>query len=587
MRVALRAAASLLLAVALPLLAASAAFAADPTPTPTESRIVQYTGVSTYTDTTDGSVGTAQTSATIDCSQLPCVLTALSGINQDAFSYDSLGGGGPVVVIKGAVDVQRAPAGDVCSSYYIGAGRLALSPGPTPGTLHLIRTTATSDNNNCPGSITEWDGLNIMGDLTAQSGQFCLVDGDCPTATPTPTPSATAATVPASGSAPRIVTPHAVRIADPSVLSTLPVAATGLTPANILWAAAATVVLVLLIALPSHLLNSATEAGTDRVSAWWKRTRKRARPDAAAAGPATDEPATDEPATDEPATDAAPAKPVNFAGWPLAAVGVLAASLISSFVDPSFGFNAASIRVFLSILLSFLLDAVLGWFLLILLVRRANPKATATFHFTPASLLIVVVAVLFTRLTGFAPGIVFGLVAGVAFGAIIATAEKARLAMVSLGYSFVLAIIGWAGYSAIADSVGAHPAAPVIFAQETLSSMAIGGIAALPIVLIPLRGMAGFEIFRWNRWIWASAYAMGLLSFFVVLMPKPFSWATVGLSIWTWAGIYLAYAIVAVVLWLVITRPWRKGDDEVSAATDIPVSAELADVQSPDAAAGA
>jgi hypothetical protein len=337
-----------------------------------------------------------------------------------------------------------------------------------------------------------------------------------------------------------------VRIADPSVLSTLPTAASALTPANILWAAAATVVLVLLIALPSHLLNSATEAGTDRVSEWWKARRRRAP----AAG-----------------VDVA-AKPVNFAGWPLAAAGVLGASLISSFVDPSFGFNSASIRVFLSILLSFLLDAVLGWFLLIAVVRRVNPGATARFHFAPASLLIVVIAVLFTRLTGFAPGIVFGLVAGVAFSAIVAIAAKARLALATLGFSFVLAIIGWAGYSAIAASAGSHPAAPLVFIQETLSSMAIGGIAALPIALVPLRGMAGFEIWRWNRAVWAGAYAVGLLSFFVVLMPRPFSWATVGLSVWTWGAIYAAYAVGAVVVWLVAARPWRRSGD--AEAVDTP-----------------
>jgi hypothetical protein len=65
-------------------------------------------------------------------------------------------------------------------------------------------------------------------------------------------------------------------------------------------------------------------------------------------------------------------------------------------------------------------------------------------------------------------------------------------------------------------------------------------------------------------------------------MPRPFSWATVGLSVWTWAGIYLAYAVTALVLWLVITRPWRKSDDEKP-----PASPELGNVQSPDAAAGA
>ena len=561
-RVARRATATLLLAFALITLLGAPAVAIAPSPSPTlaESSIVQYAGLSHYVEHPDETAGTAQTTATVDCSRLPCQLVSLVGTNQDGYTYDSIGGGRHIPVVKGVADASLPAAGDPCGTYWIGAGELTLAPGSQPGTLHLTRTTAYS-GSQCGGSA-EWLGLTIEGDLTAQSGRFCLVDGDCPTPTPIGTPSATPTVLPAAASGPVRLAPRAVRITEPSVLSTLPTVAAAFTGPNILWAVAATVVLVLLIALPSHLLNSATEAGTDRVSEWWKARRTRRRPVLNAALTPAPGPAA---APGAPSPSGAPPHAVNFAGWPLAAAGVLAASLISSFVDPSFGFNAASIRVYLSILLSFLLDAVLGWFLLILFVRRANPNATARFRFAPASLLVVVVAVLFTRLTGFAPGIVFGLVAGVAFGAIVATAEKARLSMISLGYSFVLAIVGWAGYSAIAATVGPHPAAPVVFFQETLSSMAIGGIAALPIVLIPLRGMAGFEIWRWNRWIWGSAYAVGLLGFFVVLMPKPFSWATVGLSVWTWVGIYLAYAITAVVLWLVITRPWRKADDEASA----------------------
>jgi len=203
------------------------------------------------------------------------------------------------------------------------------------------------------------------------------------------------------------------------------------------------------------------------------------------------------------------------------------------------------------------------WFLLILLVRRTTPTATARFRFAPASLLVVVIAVLFTRLTGFQPGIVFGLVAGVVFGTVIAVAEKARLALIGLGYSFALALVGWVAYSVIASSTGSHPGAPIVFVQETLSAMAIGGIAALPIALVPLRGLAGYEIWRWHRWLWALAYAVGLVAFFVVLMPKPFSWATVGWSVWAWGGIYAAYALGAVILWLIAARPWRT--DEAAA----------------------
>ena len=245
-------------------------------------------------------------------------------------------------------------------------------------------------------------------DLTGTliSGDPCLVGGPCASATP-----ASVAGTPLATTTPRT-------FATPGVLSLLPTITEASRPVNLAWAVALTVILVLLIALPTSLLNTAVEHGTERLGAWRKRI-----------WPAL-------------TREARTSKPVAFSGWPLAAAGVLVASLISSFVDPGFGFNGASVRTFLSILVSFLLDAVAGWFLLIWLVRRAIPSATARFQFAPATLLIVVAAVLFTRLTGFQPGIVFGLVAGVAFGAVVATADKARNALIGLGYSFVVAVIG-------------------------------------------------------------------------------------------------------------------------------------------------
>lgn len=566
MRAARRAAATLLLAFALPLLAGTAAFAATPSPAPSASpsKVVVYTG--TGITTNPGHPEYAQhadtlvTTATVDCTASPCTVVAFV-TDSDNGKVLSMTNGQPLALREGKNDTQVAgPANALCTEDAFPPGEFTATAIGDMITLTRAFEVAAGTQDCSDGStVATVGGYVFVATLHAPPGTGCVATGTCPTPSPTPTASA----APASDSSPLRITPHPVRIAEPSTLSVLPTVAVAVTAPNVIWAVAATVVLVLLIALPSHLLNSATESGSDRVSEWWKATRARARAampkDAAAAA-----------APGAKADDPTP-RAVNFAGWPIAAAGVLAASLISSFIDPSFGFNAASIRVFLSILLSFLLDAVLGWFLLILFVRRGNPTATARFRFAPASLIVVVIAVLFTRLTGFQPGIVFGLVAGVVFGAVIATGDKARLALISLGYSFVLAIVGWVGYSAIAASAGAHPAAPLVFLQETLSAMAIGGIAALPIALVPLRGLAGYEIWKWNRWVWGAGYVIGLLGFFVVLMPKPFSWATVGLSVWTWVGIYLAYAIGSVVIWLIAARPWHKADD----------------VNSPDATAGA
>ena len=56
------------------------------------------------------------------------------------------------------------------------------------------------------------------------------------------------------------------------------------------------------------------------------------------------------------------------------------------------------------------------------------------------------------------------------------------------------------------------------------------------------------------------------MGFFLVLMPMPFSWQTVPLSLWTWIGLYLLYVVVAIGVWLVVTRPRRKEPTAASEA---------------------
>lgn len=321
----------------------------------------------------------------------------------------------------------------------------------------------------------------------------------------------------------------------PSVLSSLPTVSR-LQPGNALVAALVTVVLVLLIAFPTTLLNSAAEQGSDRFSAWWRARRGLAPADAYA----------------DTDTDRAGGRP-----WWWAAGGVLAAGVIASFVDPQFGLNPGSLRTMLSIVTGFGIDVVLGWAVVVLLVRRASPGARPTYTFRAASLLVVVGAVVFSRLTGFEPGIIFGLVAGVGFAALTSERDQARVALVPLGYGVVMALLGWAGYHLVADAQGTV----AVFVAETLSAMAVGGLAALPLALLPVPGMTGATIFRWDRRVWAACYAGGLFGFFLVLMPTPYAWGEVGWSLKAWVLGYLAYLVAAVAAWW-LTRS-RTGSEPV------------------------
>ncbi len=457
--------------------------------------------------------------ATVDCSTGTCLLTATVAEGDVAFS---LTGPNPLELTDGSVSADIAAQGDVCAETFVSAGPFSATA--TATAISGVRSGGGSAVVDCPdGGSTQYDPFTLSFDAPLVSGDACYLTKTCPSATPTPTPTATVEPVVTSATPP--VAPNS-----PGSFSTLATVLDSARPGNLLWATILSVVLVILVAFPTHLLNAAVGTGTDRVSAWW---RARRRPAAVVAAPA--------------------AAIRAWSGWPLAAVGVLAASLISSFADPGFGLNLSSPRVFLSILASFVLDAVLGWFIVIWLVRRADRTAVPTFSFAPATLLIVVAAVVFSRLTGFQPGIVFGLVAGVSFGALLAP-QQARVTLTGLAYGLGAAVIGWVGYSLLVAS--GNEDFGVVFVRETMSAMAVGGIAALPIALFPLRGLAGHDIFVWNRVAWAGAYAVGLFGFFFVLMPMPFAWTGVPLSLGTWITLYLLYAVLAVGSWLAVVRPW-------------------------------
>ena len=546
MKISLRAAAALLLALGTFFGAASPAIAAPtpaPSPSPTSSvpSYVEYTGHSTES-TEDGHSfpGTFPSYIRIDCARGTCVVTTLTiDDSTDGAGLIDMSQGRRIVLVDGHASLHLPAVGDLCGTYWLGDGTLTLTA--TAAGFTGVRTSTNAFQEHCSdGSDVAVSPYSVTATASVSAGNPCVLDESCPTPTPTPT----ATPVPVSAATHSTTPTH---FSSPSTLSALPTVKEALTAHNALWAAAITVVLVLLVAFPTHLFNTATGEGADRAKAWWAKRRPKL------------------PAQLDRIRE------VDYKGWPLAAAGVIIASLISSFVDPEFGFNASSVRVFLSILASFLLDAVAGWFLLIYLVRRSRPHTTATFRFSPASLLVVVAAVIFTRVTGFAPGIIFGLVAGVAFGAVLATAEKARIALVGLGYSFAVAVIGWVGYSILSPIAGAHPAGGIVFLQETLSSMAIGGIAALPIALVPLRGLTGYDIFRWNRWVWGGAYGVGLLGFFVVLMPLPFSWTGVHVNLIVWIAVYVAYGLSAVTAWLLVVRPWKQAADAASIESPKPL----------------
>jgi MFS family permease len=340
-----------------------------------------------------------------------------------------------------------------------------------------------------------------------------------PTPSPSPAPSA-AASPPVSSAG----SPTASRIATgnpaaASVLSSLHTVADAVSrPTSILVAAAVTIILLLLVGLPSALLGQTLSENYERI---FGRV-------SAAVGRAT-------------RALASPALP----RWIPLGFGISLAVVLSAFVDPGFGWNLGSVRMLVSMGIAFVAESVLGWVIIRAVLAKTDPDLRPRPEFKFGSLVIVLVAVVLSRVVGFEPGMVFGLVVGLAFGTSLATARDARVKLIGLGWALAIGLIGWLGYSLLTGTPGWLP----VFGAETLSAIAVSSLAALPVALLPLAGLDGAVLFRWNRWVWTGVYALGLLLFFVVLMPMPFSWGEVGTPLATWVALYVAYAVAAIGVW--------------------------------------
>ncbi len=371
--------------------------------------------------------------------------------------------------------------------------------------------------------LTRWmDGPRFIQDEKTLSLEFVT---EMPTETPTSLPQAALPLAPEPQSPRSSVSElSSGDPASPSVLSAVrPLATVATSHVNAVITAAVTIILLLLVGFPSALLGQSLGENYDRLFGRVNAAVRRAKTKLS-------RPAVPHPPLPE---------------WLPITFGLVLATIMSAFVDPGFGFNPGSARMLASMGIAFALESVAGWVVIRAVLARTDPELRPKPEFKFGSLLIILIAVILSRLVGFEPGMVFGLVVGLAFGTSLASAREVRVKFIGLTWAFTIGVVGWVGYSLLAGASGWLP----LFAAETLSAVAVGSLAALPVALLPLGGLDGGVLFRWNRWAWAGVYAVALFVFFVVLLPMPFSWGEIGAPLATWVALYVAYAVFAVAVW--------------------------------------
>lgn len=319
------------------------------------------------------------------------------------------------------------------------------------------------------------------------------------------------------------------------------IATLGLTPARAVATAGLTLVLGVVVGLPSTLLTSTISANYKRLFGWTGRLGERfplfAR------------------------------KPYAKRSWLELAGGVVAAAIITGFVDPDFGFNLGSLRLVISLIAAFAVLNLLGSLVVRIITGRMGVTERSVTVFRWGSLVILLFAVIVSRILGFEPGFVFGLVMGLTFAAQLALAHQTRVVLVGAGFAIVVSLVAWVLYSLGVWGFGDQPGFVGLLVIETLAAIVVGGLAALPIALLPLEFLDGRALFKTSRWLWAGAYFVGLFVFLTIVLPLPSSTNEVQTSWSSWIVALFVYAVLAVLAWLVFTIiPARRRKKTVAAS---------------------
>ncbi|MEY4000001.1 MAG: hypothetical protein RLZZ626_356 [Actinomycetota bacterium] len=254
---------------------------------------------------------------------------------------------------------------------------------------------------------------------------------------------------------------------------------------------------------------------------------------------------------------------------------ILLATVIDCFSSTSFGLSWTSLRVVVSMWLVFLFLNYVGAIVRLVFAKRKKRGYAPRLAARPVFLVFLILSVLFARVTGAQPALVFGAVLALEYTS---DASKFQTRLAARGtaagalWAVSVGLVAWGLYSFIslvpsslimglaqaapansAAGQGVNFAAILALALVTfgqmLSMLTIASLASLPVVLLPFSFLEGGHLWRHNKWLWAIIYLVACSAYTVALVSLPSSWNTITVSFGLWVATYVSYFVLAVAIW--------------------------------------
>ena len=289
-------------------------------------------------------------------------------------------------------------------------------------------------------------------------------------------------------------------------------------PLVLLQSAGLAALLVFLMPFPSQLFNSTLEAHEAEVRHWLRLDR----------------------------IGSAVGRLGAFWGsWPGVAIFTLLAAVLYGFLDPGFGISLGSLATFLGMLFGIVL--VTAAFAVPVVVAHRRLGDRWQLKVVPVSLLIGVACVLLSRLTGFQPGYLYGLLIGLAFARELSAADEGRATAIGAVVMLAVAFVAWLGLGAMPEGEGFA----LVVLRTSLAALMVAGLEGVVFGLLPMRFLPGEPLYTWNRILWGALLLIGAFAFFHILINPASGYLSDSsrTPLFTVVALLVGFSLVSVAFW--------------------------------------
>ncbi len=262
--------------------------------------------------------------------------------------------------------------------------------------------------------------------------------------------------------------------------------------------------IAMILTFPSQLFNETLQENYAEIVGWWRR-RLRLSPKAA----------NDRGATGE-VKNASTSLRRDRAVF---AVVVLAGAVVNSLNDGHFGFKTETLITFIAVVLTIVAGVAISATVAGVYHAKRHGDTSRRLQALPAGLAIAAGLVVFSRVIGFEPGYLYGVICGVIFTRELADNEKGHLAALGVLTTMGVSVVAWLIWIPVNNAAQHHGAFfGVVLADDFFAALFVGGLVGSFFGMVPIKGLPGWTVKQWNLAAWVAGFGLATFGLCQILL---------------------------------------------------------------------